>query len=107
MTSVAILAGDRLKPYMTSVTILTGDRLRPYMVSWSFYGLEQKLIYKARQNQSAVIKVDPRYTIQCCPVYGHIEKANRNKKTLLFTCKNCGLTFRSQVVDRKETVLSL
>ncbi len=59
-------------------------------VSWSFYDLEQKLIYKAKQNQSTVIKVNPRYTSQCCPVCGHIEKANRNKKLHLFTCKNCG-----------------
>lgn len=59
-------------------------------VSWSFYDLEQKLIYKAKQNQSTVIKVNPRYTSQCCPVCGHIEKANRNKKIHLFTCKNCG-----------------
>ena len=59
-------------------------------VSWSFYDLEQKLIYKAKQNQSTVIKVDPRYTSQCCPACGHIEKSNRNKKIHLFTCKNCG-----------------
>ena len=59
-------------------------------VSWSFYDLEQKLIYKAKQNQSIVIKVDPRYTSQRCPVCGHIEKANRNKKTHLFSCKSCG-----------------
>ena len=59
-------------------------------VSWSFYDLEQKLIYKAKRNQSTVIKVNPRYTSQCCPVCGHIEKANRNKKLHLFTCKNCG-----------------
>ena len=59
-------------------------------VSWSFYDLEQKLIYKAKQNQSTVIKVAPHYTSQCCPVCGHIEKANRNKKIHLFTCKNCG-----------------
>lgn len=59
-------------------------------VSWSFYDLEQKLTYKAKQHQSTVIKVDPRYTSQYCPVCGHIEKANRNKKIHLFTCKNCG-----------------
>ncbi|MCQ2735660.1 MAG: RNA-guided endonuclease TnpB family protein, partial [bacterium] len=58
-------------------------------VSWSFYDLEQKLIYEAKQNQSSVIKVVPRYTSQCCPVCGHTEKANRNKKLHLFTCKNC------------------
>ena len=59
-------------------------------VSWSFFDLEQKLIYKAKQNQSTVIKVDPRYTSQCCPICGHTEKANRNKKIHLFTCKHCG-----------------
>ena len=59
-------------------------------VSWSFYDLEQKLIYKAKQNQSSVIKVDPRYTSQCCPFCGHVEKSNRNKKIHLFTCKKCG-----------------
>ena len=59
-------------------------------VSWSFYDLEQKLIYKAQQNQSSVIKVNPAYTSQCCPICGHTEKANRNKKIHLFCCKNCG-----------------
>ncbi len=59
-------------------------------VSWSFYDLEQKLFYKAKQNQSSVIKVNPAYTSQCCPACGHIEKANRNKKIHLFSCKNCG-----------------
>ena len=59
-------------------------------VSWSFYDLEQKLFYKAKQNQSSVIKVNPAYTSQCCPACGHIEKANRNKKIHLFRCKNCG-----------------
>ena len=63
---------------------------RYVFVSWSFYDLEQKLMYKAKQNQSTVIKVNPAYTSQCCPVCGHIEKANRNKNIHLFTCKNCG-----------------
>lgn len=67
--------------------IRTKDRY--VSVSWSFYDLEQKLIYKAKQNESAVIKVDPAYTSQCCPKCGHTEKANRNKKKHLFTCKNC------------------
>ena len=72
-----------------SVTERVKMKDRYVSVSWSFYDLEQKLIYKAKQNQSTVIKVDPRYTSQCCPVCGHIEKSNRNKKIHLFTCKNC------------------
>ena len=39
---------------------------------------------------SRVIKVNPRYTSQCCPVCGHIEKSNRDKRLHLFACKNCG-----------------
>lgn len=73
-----------------SVTERVRTKDRYVSVSWSFYDLEQKLIYKAKQNRSLVLKVDPRYTSQCCPVCGHIEKANCNKKIHLFACKNCG-----------------
>lgn len=72
-----------------NVTERVKTKDRYISVSWSFYDLEQKLMYKAKQNQSCVIKVDPRYTSQCCPICGHIEKSNRNKRIHLFTCKNC------------------
>lgn len=73
-----------------SATELVKTKDRYVSVSWSFYDVEQKLIYKAKKNQSSIIKVDPRYTSQCCPICGHTEKSNRNKKKHLFTCKNCG-----------------
>ncbi len=59
-------------------------------VSWAYADFEKKLTYKARQNDSIVIKVDPRYTSQRCPICGHTEKGNRNKKIHLFTCQKCG-----------------
>ena len=59
-------------------------------VSWSFYDLEQKLRYKAIANQSSVINVSPRYTSQTCPICGHVEVSNRDKKNHIFCCKNCG-----------------
>jgi len=59
-------------------------------VSWSFYDLEQKLKYKAALNEGSVINVDPRFTSQTCPVCGHTEKTNRNKKMHIFCCKSCG-----------------
>ena len=65
---------------------------RYVFVSWSFYDLEQKLKYKAALNESSVIKVNPCYTSQTCPICGHTEKSNRNKKIHLFVCKNCGYT---------------
>ncbi len=73
-----------------SATERVRQKDRYVSVSWSFYDLEQKLCYKAKQNQSAVIKVDPKFTSQCCPVCGHTESSNRNKKLHLFCCKNCG-----------------
>lgn len=59
-------------------------------VSWSFYDLEQKLKYKAARKLSMVINLDPKYTSQTCPVCGHIERANRDKRKHLFTCQACG-----------------
>jgi IS605 OrfB family transposase len=67
-------------------------RDRYVSVSWSFYDLEQKLKYKAARNESTVITVDPRYSSQACPVCGHVEKANRDKKKPIFCCKSCGYT---------------
>ena len=61
-------------------------------VSWSFYDLEQKLKYKASLNGGKVINVNPRYTSQTCPVCGHVEESNRDKKKHIFFCKTCGYT---------------
>ena len=61
-------------------------------VSWPYYDLEQKLIYKAERNHQKVIKVDPKYTSQRCPVCGHTAKANRDKRNHIFRCGQCGYT---------------
>ncbi len=67
--------------------VLLKDRC--VQVSWSYYDLEQKIIYKAHLYGSDVVKVDPHYTSQCCPKCGHVEHGNRDKKTHRFQCKNC------------------
>ena len=58
-------------------------------VSWSYFDLEQKLKYKAMQNNCLVINVDPHHTSQKCPKCGHTERANRDSRNHLFTCKTC------------------
>ncbi len=62
---------------------------RYVMVSWAFYDLRQKLTYKAWQAGSKVIAFDPAYTSQACPICGHTQEGNRNKKAHKFECKNC------------------
>ena len=61
-------------------------------VSWLFYDLEQKIRYKAALNECSVIRVDPRYTSQTCPVCGHTDKGNRDKRNHVFCCRSCGYT---------------
>ena len=67
-------------------------RDRYVSVSWSYSDLEKKLTYKAEMNGSRVIKLDPRYTSQTCPVCGHREKSNRDHKNHTFRCRQCGYT---------------
>lgn len=57
--------------------------------SWSFYDLEQKLIYKALENGSLVVKSDAHYTSQRCPKCGHIAKENRDRSKHEFHCQRC------------------
>ena len=59
-------------------------------VSWAYYDFESKLTYKAAPAGSRVVKYNPAYTSQACPVCGHTEKANRIKKQHLFCCRKCG-----------------
>ena len=61
-------------------------------VSWPYYDLDQKLIYKAERNHQKVIKVDPQYTSQRCPVCGYISRSNRDKRNHIFRCGQCGYT---------------
>lgn len=75
-----------------SATEAVKVRGRYVMVSWSYYDLEQKLMYKAIEHKQKVIKVDPRYTSQTCPKCGHIEAGNRNHAKHIFCCRNCGYT---------------
>ena len=65
-------------------------KYRYVQVSRSFYALVQKLRYKAQRNGGIVVNVDPHYTSLLCPKCGHIESGNRDKKHLVFCCKNCG-----------------
>ena len=60
--------------------------------NWSFYDLETKLVYKAKENGCHVIKVDPHYTSQRCPHCGTILKDNRNQDKHLYVCNHCGFT---------------
>jgi IS605 OrfB family transposase len=72
-----------------SVTEIVRKKDRYIQVSWAFYQLRKMIEYKARLSGSVTLAVDPRYTSQRCPICGHIEAINRNKKKHTFECKVC------------------
>jgi len=59
-------------------------------VSWPYYDFEWKLIYKASLKSQKVIKVDPAYTSQICPICGKQDKTSRDKERHIYKCKGCG-----------------
>lgn len=68
----------------------TSKKQKHNLRTWSFYQLEQFLIYKSNQIGSEVLKVNPDYTSQRCPKCGTIRKENRNHKYHEYICSNCG-----------------
>ena len=81
---------EDLKGINKTTTVRKGSRYIRY--SWSFYDLEQKIIYKAKLKGVVVVKIDPRDTSTECSKCGFILKQNRKKN--LFHClnENCGHT---------------
>lgn len=63
---------------------------------WSFYQLEQFLIYKAAAKGIAVAYVDARYTSLKCSKCGHIERGNRVIQSC-FECKKCGFQLNADL----------
>ena len=59
-------------------------------VCWSYYDLEQKLTYKAALAGQKVVKVNPEYTSQRCPVCGTIDRHSRDKSNHVYKCSHCG-----------------
>lgn len=57
--------------------------------NWTYYDLQQKMIYKAEERGIEVRLIEPRFTSQRCSKCDHIEKENRPSQEK-FLCKKCG-----------------
>jgi len=58
---------------------------------WTYYDLQQKIIYKAKEQGIEVRKVSPKYTSQRCSACGYIDKGNRTSQAD-FKCLKCGFS---------------
>jgi IS605 OrfB family transposase len=65
-----------------------GTRMNRRLHHLPFRALQFYTSYKASFEGIPTAWIDPAYTSQRCPMCGHTERANRNKKR--FKCKGCG-----------------
>lgn len=69
---------------------LTGINERSlFLKNWSYYDLQTKITYKAKENGIKVVKVSPKYTSQRCHKCGVIDAENRTVQER-FECVTCG-----------------
>lgn len=60
-----------------------------FLKNWSYYDLQEKIEYKAKEQGIKVVKINPKYTSQRCNKCGNIDKENRVDQAT-FYCKVCG-----------------
>lgn len=60
-----------------------------FLKDWTYFDLQQKIIYKSEEVGIEVILVNPKYTSQRCHICGYIDKDNRITQSK-FICIECG-----------------
>lgn len=76
---------------------------RTMINSWSYFQLEQFIIYKANAKGIGVKYIDARYTSQRCSSCGHICRSNRKQHS--FCCKECGFRLNSDLNASRNIVV--
>lgn len=89
---------------LSKATANTHERM---LKEWSYYDLQQKITYKAKEAGIEVIKIDPKYTSKRCSECGCIHEDNRNCKENQgkFECQVCGHTENADVNASKNISL--
>lgn len=77
---------------MEDLTGATANTNEKFLKDWSYYDLQNKIMYKAKEQGIEVIKVNPRYTSKRCNKCGNIHEDNRDCKNnqAKFKCVVCG-----------------
>ena len=66
-----------------------GDKSDKFLKNWTYYDLQQKVEYKAKEKGIDVKYIKPKYTSQRCSKCGYIDKENRENRDN-FICLKCG-----------------
>ena len=72
---------------MENLTGIT-DEAERFLKNWSYFDLQTKIEYKAKEKGIKIVYINPRYTSQRCSKCGYIDKDNR-KTQASFVCLKC------------------
>lgn len=77
---------------MEDLTGATANTNEKFLKDWSYYDLQNKITYKAKEQGIEVVKVNPKYTSKRCSKCGHIHDDNRDCRNnqAKFKCVVCG-----------------
>jgi transposase len=70
------------------LTGITSEANR-FLKNWSYFDLQTKIEYKAKEQGIKVIYIKPRYTSRRCSKCGYIHSDNRPTQAR-FICQQCG-----------------
>lgn len=92
---------------MEDLSGATADTHNKMLKDWSYYDLQQKIKYKAKEQGIEVIKVNPRYTSKRCNKCGCIHEDNRDCKNnqSKFECKVCGYSENADINASKNIAI--
>jgi IS605 OrfB family transposase len=65
------------------------EKANRFLQNWSYFDLQTKIEYKAKEQGISVIYINPHYTSQRCSKCGFIHEDNRPEQAR-FKCQNCG-----------------
>lgn len=72
---------------MEKLTGITADANR-FLKNWTYFDLQTKIEYKAKEAGIAIVYIEPRYTSQRCSKCGYIDRENRPAQSR-FICQKC------------------
>lgn len=72
---------------------------------WTYYDLQNKIIYKAQEAGIDVLFINPKFTSQKCSVCGHIDAENRKTRDN-FKCLNCGFEENADINAARNIAIS-
>lgn len=92
---------------MEDLSGATANTYEKFLKEWTYYDLQQKIEYKAKENNIEVIKINPRYTSKRCNRCGSIHEDNRDckKDQAKFECQICGHTDNADINASKNIAI--